>query len=558
MPFSFAGHVALLEAVLSRRQDSVDRIESRLLNVKEKDTARRRDRPFFDAALDACVFGGPGMPPEAAKMRDQLATARLADGFEPLHRGTAPHQLDPAELLVRGYDYWNRTRWPGGSGRLRFAQTVWSVSALRVLQDLTLRLWDDGDEQAASRLHDLQRLLDAVNAAAPSGPLVRDARWLLQTALGPLTKGPAPYFRVADQIARSFVGEDATAIHGAGARLAGGHLRSQLRFRAAELATGTDSIDAVAMTRNSNSMDLGLLVWDLVPLLDAYRAACAADLGAARRALSASIVQGCSADPDLLVTRLDLLAPATMIETVFVNRVHGVAGYSAIGAAHVRMLERYSARIDELAPSLAADSCAFDPAAVTYSPLAIEYGFCGDLLSGMALDELSGNAASGIALEDLFADGGNPADKQRRARFKRSDDWARDVFARTTRALERRSNDRGRRNCSGVRDASLFVSTAAAGQPDAQEHLVVSDVALALATGATAFPRGQIVSDREEGRFLASAEANGRWFAVSKVVLTGRIAQGRDAVVTGVPQDVTDTLRLTCPGIVVLEQRARD
>jgi hypothetical protein len=55
--------------------------------------------------------------------------------------------------------------------------------------------------------------------------------------------------------------------------------------------------------------------------------------------------------------------------------------------------------------------------------------------------------------------------------------------------------------------------------------------------------------DRNEGRFLASAEVDGKWFGISKAVLTERIAQGHDVVLRNVPQTVIEILRLTCEGI---------
>ena len=74
----------------------------------------------------------------------------------------------------------------------------------------------------------------------------------------------------------------------------------------------------------------------------------------------------------------------------------------------------------------------------------------------------------------------------------------------------------------------------------------MSDLKRALATGSTAFPRSQILSDRKEGRFLASVESGGKWFAVSKVLLTACVCQGQDAVITDVPASVVEVLRLTC------------
>jgi len=60
-----------------------------------------------------------------------------------------------------------------------------------------------------------------------------------------------------------------------------------------------------------------------------------------------------------------------------------------------------------------------------------------------------------------------------------------------------------------------------------------------------------MLSDRREGRFLASCETDGNWFAISKILLTALTSQGRDALITGSPPAAIDILRLTCPGLVV-------
>jgi hypothetical protein len=60
------------------------------------------------------------------------------------------------------------------------------------------------------------------------------------------------------------------------------------------------------------------------------------------------------------------------------------------------------------------------------------------------------------------------------------------------------------------------------------------------------------VGDRNEARFLASAETGGKWFGVSKIVLTVCTGQGHDALITDVPPPVVDVLRLTCPELLVV------
>ena len=85
---------------------------------------------------------------------------------------------------------------------------------------------------------------------------------------------------------------------------------------------------------------------------------------------------------------------------------------------------------------------------------------------------------------------------------------------------------------------------------NAQEHVVTSDIQWALSSGATAFPKSHFLADRQEGRYLASVEQDGKWFGVSKVVLTTCLARGMDAVIGGVPASLLARLRLTCPEIV--------
>ncbi len=114
---------------------------------------------------------------------------------------------------------------------------------------------------------------------------------------------------------------------------------------------------------------------------------------------------------------------------------------------------------------------------------------------------------------------------------------------------------------AGARTGRLFVCLQSIDSlpgsiPDsavnAQEHVVTSDVQWALNTGATAFPKSHLLADRREGRDLASVEQESKWFGVSKVVLTACLAQGRDAVIAGVPDSLMHRLHLTCPGIVTV------
>ena len=73
--------------------------------------------------------------------------------------------------------------------------------------------------------------------------------------------------------------------------------------------------------------------------------------------------------------------------------------------------------------------------------------------------------------------------------------------------------------------------TLPAGIVSAQEHCLTSDVTRARDTAATALSRSRLSTDRAEGRFLASVEADGEWFAVSKALLTICASQGNDALI---------------------------
>jgi len=146
------------------------------------------------------------------------------------------------------------------------------------------------------------------------------ARWLLPTAQGPLTRLLQPYFIIADHISRSFEDDERLEIHRAGA-----------------------------------------LLRDLVQLLEAYKNACATDAQDNRRTLSDAILQGLSADRGLLLTRLDVLGPATMIEEVFIEREDGRAAYTSYGSSHLQILSKYRELIAGLAAQLREDASHVDP-----------------------------------------------------------------------------------------------------------------------------------------------------------------------------------------------------
>jgi len=589
MEFPFSDHVALLEQFLASRHAMVEALERQLFSAKGKALAQNGDRESIDGIFETCFFESPTISHHLSRLKGKLDGAHLADGFERARQDGYARELDPAELVLRASHQWDRARWPGRNARLFFAETLYSVFIFRQLEQLSLRIVDRpssiGDRPAAGRLRQVQRLLDLLNGSG--GAMVRDARWLIQTSQGPLTRHLKPYFIKAAQITESFAGADRVEIHKAGAVLAGGHLRSQLRHLSWRTGWAFDDPQLVALTRSSNSMDLTLLIRDLVPLLDAYAASCAGQDSNQRLVLADAILQGLSADPELLLTRLDLLGPSTTIEDLFIDSHEQESGrlgesgdfrYTEMGQAHVEYLARYGELIGRTATALRQDSLAFDPAHAPYSPLGMVYGFCADLLANMVLNTLHSPSSSDLSLEDMFNSRERLEDKRTRALewtrlpkragerdpFEHSTEWASRMSERLAAALDARASRPTEPNASSVRKACLYVVPRGAVAQgfevaqgfshvtSAQEHCLTSDVARARATGATALPADRLIADRAEGRLLACVHSEGAWFGVSKVPLTLCTSQGKDALMTDVPGDVIDVLRQVCPELLIV------
>ena len=578
MRASFSDHIRLLEQFLAGRQQIVDDIDRRLLNVRGKATAHGTDRELFDDILTNCFFDSPAVSTEGSRLRGQLAAARLADGFVPVHADDYSREIDPVGLVRYAQHVWDRNRWPGRSGRIAYAQSLYAVFLLRQLAHLSLRIWDEGNQLASKRVQEVQRLLDLLNAAG-AVPIVRDARWLIQIAQGPLTKHLKPYFVIADRLAGSFTDRDRREIHKAGAALAGGHMRSQLRHRSWQTGWAYDDRRVIALTHLSNSMDIALLIRDLVSLLEAYNAACQEPDGNERLELADAILQALSADPELLLTRLDLLGPMTMIEDLFSQRGEdGEMRYTTEGQTHLEYLEKYAALIGQTAASLKEDALLLDPPHAVYSPLGVVYGFCADILSNMVLNTLHASSSANLSFEDTFISLGKLDQKRAQAEewqslpraegerdaFVYSTGWAAAMFARTVNGLNARAARPGEPNASAFPASRLYVVARGAtidswpegqlpaGIVSAQEHCLTSDVTRARDTAATALSRTRLSTDRAEGRFLASVEADGEWFAVSKALLTICTSQVKDTLIRDVPRGVIDMLRLSCSELLVL------
>jgi hypothetical protein len=225
--------------------------------------------------------------------------------------------------------------------------------------------------------------------------------------------------------------------------------------------------------------------------------------------------------------------------------------------------------IGRLAAPLLEDADAFDPAGGQYSPFGIVYGFVADLLSNMAHARLVGAEVSGLTLEDTFVSRDRldaklaraarwaklPTREGEREHFEHSAEWAQQMFARLTSALDARARKPRDLNASNTRSAQVFVSASTAREVDpgavaAQDHLVTSDIDRAHANGMMVLPKSQIVRDRQEGRFLASAVVDGHWVGLSKVLLTVLTSRGLDTTLTAVPPPLVNVLRVTCPDLI--------
>ena len=595
MEFPFSDHITLLEQFLDGRQEIVQALERRLFGSKGKAMAQRGDRESIADIFGSCFFESPTISQHLSRINGQLDAAHLADGFEPTRLDGYSRGLDLVELVVRACHHWDSTRWPGTNGRLVYAHSLYAVFMLRRLEHMSLRIWDEGNDKAAERLQHIQRLLDLLNAGGGSAHelrLARDARWLIQTAQGPLTRHVRPYFIKAGHVS-ALSNEVRLEIHKAGAVLAGGHLRSQLRHLSRRTGWAFDDPQLLALTRSSNSMDMALLVRDLVPLLDAYTVASERQDSDARMALADAILQGLSADPELLLTRLDLLGPSTMIEDLFVEGGHAGAafalaspiatadkalGYTAMGVVHRECLARYGELAARTADALLQDSRALDAAHAAYSPLGIVYGFCADLFSNMVLNTLRRSPSRDLSLEDVFLSRGQLDEKRTQAHewerlpkgdgedapFEHSTAWAAQMGARLSAGLEARAARHTEPNASGVRKSSFYVvprgvtldsapgGVLPAGIVLAQEHCLTSDVTRARLTGATSLPADRLSADHAEGRLLACTLSEGAWFGISKVPLTLCTSQGKDALMTDVPSAVIDVLHLMCPELLVV------
>jgi hypothetical protein len=571
----FRAHVELLQLFLVHRDQIVETIQG-LLNAQRRPPQFLQDGPLLSGLFEDCFFTLNAISDEQARLRGQLKEAHWASGFRPsVMPGMHNDLVDPGEMMVRGFHLWRQTRWPGRKGRARYAQTLFNSYVMRCLELLIMRLWDSGSASAAERLSQVQGLLDQLWKSSPADQpvLVRDARWLLPLAQSPTTDELAGYFEVLEHIAASLSEPDRIEIHQASVRMAGGHLRSQLRHYCLKKRVALDENSLVLSSRNSNALDFAVLIQGLVPLLEAYEHACRRDDRGQRLELAGAICQGISADPELFVNRVDLLGAYSMIEHLFVTtNGAGHSVYTPMGQRHVRLLQEYAGWISRLSKSLHEDCLHFRPVDGAYSPYGVIYGFSSNLTEHVVLKALQTEAPTPFSLEDVFAEGQAGGDKlawvsgwrrlphidpEVQRLFDYPQQFADDIFDRMELALRRRVSD-GEASAA-VQTGRLFILPADDPEADSQASLIPelpvryigsSDVQMVAAQKAHAYDPTLLLHDRREGMFVVSYETAGGWVAITKDILTEVLGTGRDVKIAGLPGAAAAVLRLMCPGLV--------
>jgi len=548
-----------------------------VLNAQRKPEEYLQDRARLSADVEDCFFALTGLAHDQRRLRGQLEEAHWASGLKPregpgLHNGL----VDPAEMMVRAFHFWGRTRWPGRNGRVHYAHTLFNLYVIRCLELLTMRIWDDGPAHAGERLAQVQDLLDRLWAMAPADQpvFVRDARWLVLLAQSPVTDDLGAYFGIAERVAETLSVADRLEICRADVRMVGGHLRSQARHLSTKRGVDFDDSALVLSTRSTNALDFALLIQALVPLLGAYEEARDGGDDGRRLELAGAICQGVSPDPELFLGRLDLLAAYSLIEHLFVaTDDRGNAVYTPVGQRHVRLVHAYKALVGRVAASLARDCPRFRPVAGTCSPYGVLYGFSSDLIGHMALKALQPDAVAPFSLEDVFVDGDASVEKLAwvsgwrklphippdvQALFEYPQAFAEEMFDRLERTLRGLATNAAAHAPSrtghlllapeGDRDAHAT----APPTPDLPVgYIESSDTGLVAAKRAVYREEAALMSDRREGRCLLSYRTAGGWVAIPKTVLTDVLGAGHDAKIVGLPPPAAAALTLMCPGLVV-------
>jgi hypothetical protein len=568
-PVPFQAHVELLRWFLAQRGQVVERIHG-LLNAQDKPLHYQQDRRTLARQVEDCFFTLPATSAQQLQLRGQLQAVHWASGFRPREMPEFPNDLvEPAEMMMRAFQLWRGTRWPGRNGRIRYAQTLFNLYLMRCLELLVLRLWDAGAASAGERLASVQGVLDELWKSSPADQpvLLRDARWLIPLAQSPTTDDLAPYFVVAEKVAGSLTAADRLEIHKATVLMAGGHLRSQLRHFTMQGATLADA-SLVLSTRGTNALDFSMTIQGLVPMLKAYAQARSGGDRGRQLELAGAICQGISADPELFVNRVDLLGAYTMIEHLFIaTDATGQVAYTAMGKRHVGLLREYAALVAQLAQPLHEDCANFRPVEGTYSPHGVMYGYSSNITEHMSVKVLQPDAVTRFSMEDVFVDADPSAEKlawvsswrklphmsaevQRLYAYPQT--FAEEIFGRIELALRTAAAS------STLRTGRLFIvaegdaaaEAGAANIPELpREFVLSSDEQLVAANKAQPCDEPRLLHRRQEGEFIVSYRTAGGWVAITKDMLTAVLGVGRDARVSDLPVEAAAVLRLMCRGL---------
>jgi len=569
----FQAHIELLRLFLTHREDIVESIEA-VLTAQRKPNQNLQDRSLLARQFEDCFFARASAGASEARLRGQLEEAHWTRGFKPRQVQHVYNDLiHPAEMMLRGIHCWQQTRWPGRSGRLHYAHTLFNLYALRSLQFLSMRLWDGDPQSAGARLTEIQSLIDDLWKSSPAGQpvIVRDARWLIPLAQSLITDELAPYFDVARQVTETLPEADAVEIQKAQARMLGGHLTSQIRYYCTKdgvpgLAISEPSV--VLRTRTSNALDLALLVQDLVGLLKAYDRAVQSCDERMRLDMAGAIYQGISPDPELFLNRAGMLSAYSMIEHVFiVTDGEGHVAYTPPGQRHVRLLKEYRALMDRLSTPLRDDFPRFRPVDGGCSPYGVIFGLPSNLIEHMALKALQHDAETRFSIEDVFLDDvfrNDVSDESDTGAAKLAwvngwrklphialevqrlydypQQFAEDIYNRIGQEL-------AARGCGGSRTGRLYIVSG----EDPEANAAIPEVP---ARYFGSYDQAQLLRDRQEGHFLLSYKTPGGWMALKKSLLAEVLGAGRDARIVGLPLDAAQVLRLMCADLEISENGA--
>lgn len=564
MTSSFQACVELLQANLARRGDIVANIES-VLNCQKAPVEYQHDYPRLSQQFNAAF---PGSGREGLSLAAQLEEQHWASGFTP--RASPGNDLvHPVEQMVRAFNLWRLTRWPGAKGRQRFAHTLFNLYVLRCLTLLCMRVWDEDAGGASARLAQLQALLDTLWSDTPADQprLVRNVRWLYPVAMSPTTDSLQPYFPAAQRIAE-LPESDRVESFKAWVVTGAAHLRSQLYQLAKQRGVPLDERELVLITRMSNALDVALLMQGLVPLLRAYRDCVQRGDTAGRADLAFVICQGISPDPELFINRLDLLKPYSMIEEHFIaTDAQGRSSYTEMGRRNLALFDEYAALIAGLVESLLADAPNGQPPNGGWSPYGVLFGFASNLLELLAFKTLQLDADMSFGMEDIFSNGDArklawvnhwrhlphiKPDVVKQFEFPRQ--FAEDSHLRVMQALQRRGA-----SMPQPQAARLFVipddlpAPAQLAEVEALplRYVVSSDPRLVASNKAEAKDQDDLLHCRMEGEFLVSHETAGHWCALTKDLLTNVLGEGRAAKIA-LPRAAAGRLKLMCPDQVVV------